>query len=320
MILLLALAAMLPGRLRADVGDTDNSHDYPGFTRPHGFIITDYTEDNPAAFDFSISRPQPVDSAHLDNYHVTGHRFVIRYAPASGNPPLSLIQTQRYYENLAMSAGFAIEKTGATGDVDETFLLRKPGRAIWVSLEPGASAYVLTVLESTDTPPAALAVAPTPAVAPPVTQEAAPSTEPVAAPPISPASAPGPVASGPEDSLYVTLTKDGHVVLPISFLPAKPDVDDTAQPVINRVVAIMKRHPTLVVTIEGHTDSTGDPDYNKTLSLQRAKAVRTLVMSGGVPKARLLVAGLGGTDPVADDGTADGRQQNRRIELVQKTP
>ena len=83
---------------------------------------------------------------------------------------------------------------------------------------------------------------------------------------------------------------------------------------------MMKRHPDLQLTIEGHTDNTGDPDYNKTLSLQRARAVRTLIMAGGVPKARLLVTGLGGDDPIADDKTQEGRELNRRIELVLRKP
>ena len=315
-ILLVALAAALPALLRANPGDADNSHDYPGFIRPPGFIITDYTEDNPAKFDFTIARPQLIDSGHLDTIHVTGHRYIIRYAPATGNPPLSLIQTQRYYEGIAASAGFAIEKTGATGDVNETYLLRKPGHAVWVSLEPGATAYVLTVMETVEAPPPPLVIAaptPPPSPAPP----SSPPTSSATAPPPSPVP---PVSAGPEDPLYAALIKDGRVELPVSFLPAKPDVDADAQPAIDRVVAIMKRHPDLLLTIEGHTDSTGDPDYNKTLSLQRARAVRTMIEAGGVPRTRLFVAGLGGNDPIADDSTSEGRELNRRIELVLRKP
>jgi len=303
-ILFVALTVALPVLLRANPGDVDNSHDYPGFTRPPGFIITDYSEDNPAVFDFSIARPQPIDSGHLDTIHVTGHRYVIRYAPASGNPPLSLIETQRYCEGLAAAAGFTIEKTGATGDVNETYLLRKPGYAVWVCLEPGATAYVLTVIKSVEAPPSPL-----------VSASPIPPATPL--PPVSPAS---PTPTGSEDPLYTALIKDGRVELPVAFLPAKPDIDTGAQPVIDRVVAIMKRHSDLLLTIEGHTDNTGDPDYNKTLSLQRARAVRALIMAGGVPRIRLFVSGLGGSDPIADDNTAEGRELNRRIELILRKP
>ncbi|MCE0498053.1 MAG: OmpA family protein [Methylacidiphilales bacterium] len=312
-ILPLALAVAVPVLLRANPGDADNSRDFPGFTRPPGFIITDYTEDNPAAFDFTIARPRPIDSGHLDTVHVTGHRYIIRYAPATGNPPLSLIQTQRYYEGLATAAGYAIEKTGATGDVNETYLLRKPGHAVWVSLEPGATAYVLVVVASIETPPPPLVVVP-----PTPPPSSAPPSSP--APPTPPLSSTPPATAEPEDLLYTALIKDGRVELPVSFLPAKPDIDAAAQPAIDRVVAIMKRHPDLLLTIEGHTDNTGDPDYNKTLSLQRARAVRTMIVAGGVPRSRLFVTGLGGDDPIADDNTSEGRELNRRIELVLRKP
>jgi outer membrane protein OmpA-like peptidoglycan-associated protein len=291
------LAAALPVLLRADPGDVENSGDYPGFARPPGFVITDYTEDNPAACDFSIARPQPLDAAHLDTVHVTGHRYIIRYAPVSGNQPVSLILTQRYYEKLAAAAGFAVEKSGATGDVNETYLLRKPGHAVWVNLEPGPTAFVLTVMESVQAPPPPLAAAPSAPV-----------------PPTPPDSA------GAEDPLYAALIRDGHTVLPIAFLPASAEVGADARPLIDRVVAMMKRHPDLLLTIEGHTDGTGDPDFNKTLSLQRARAVRTLIVSGGVNRARLLATGLGGGAPVADDATRSGRELNRRIELVLRKP
>jgi outer membrane protein OmpA-like peptidoglycan-associated protein len=168
-------------------------------------------------------------------------------------------------------------------------------------------------METIETPPPPLAVAPPPAATPP------PSTAPTPAPaPTPPPSAPAP--TGPEDPLYATLIKDGQVILPISFLPGKPDIDESAKPVIDRVIAIMKQHADMTVTIEGHTDNTGDPDYNKTLSLDRAKAVRSQIVAGGIVRGRMYVTGLGGGDPIADDNTSEGRQQNRRIELVLRTP
>jgi outer membrane protein OmpA-like peptidoglycan-associated protein len=313
-ILLAVLTAALPGLLRAEPGDVGNSGDYPGFARPPGFVITDYTEDNPAVDDFSIARPEPLDTAHLETIRVTGHRYVIRYAP-SGNQPVSMIVTQRYYEKLAAAAGFSIEKTGATGDVNETYLLRKPGRSIWVCLEPGPTAFVLTVMESGQTPPPPVAIAP-PAPAPAVQQ--APPAPPV--PPTPPIASVSPSPAGSEDPLYAALVRQGHTVLPISFLPASADIGAEAKPLIDRIIAMMKRHPELLLTIEGHTDSTGDPDFNKTLSLQRARAVRTMIVAGGVPRARVLATGLGGSAPVADDATRAGRELNRRIELVLRKP
>ncbi len=60
-------------------GDADNSQDYPGFPRQHGFLITDFAEDNPAEADFPISHPLPLDANHVESVHVRGHRFIIRY-------------------------------------------------------------------------------------------------------------------------------------------------------------------------------------------------------------------------------------------------
>jgi OOP family OmpA-OmpF porin len=73
----------------------------------------------------------------------------------------------------------------------------------------------------------------------------------------------------------------------------------------------------LRLSIEGHTDNVGDDAYNLQLSERRAAAVKAyLVGSLGVSGARLEVAGLGETRPVADNGTAEGQQQNRRVDLV----
>jgi hypothetical protein len=109
---------------------------------------------------------------------------------------------------------------------------------------------------------------------------------------------------------------DGRAVLPVTFLPGKPDLDTDSQPVIDRVVAILKLHPDLLLSIEGHTDLTGDAEFNQELSLQRARAVRALLIAGHIGHRRLVAVGLGGTQPLADESTAEGREKDRRIELV----
>jgi OOP family OmpA-OmpF porin len=67
--------------------------------------------------------------------------------------------------------------------------------------------------------------------------------------------------------------------------------------------------------VEGHTDSVGNDDYNQKLSQRRADAVRKYLVDKGIAGARLTATGLGETQPVADNGTADGRAQNRRVVL-----
>jgi OOP family OmpA-OmpF porin len=67
--------------------------------------------------------------------------------------------------------------------------------------------------------------------------------------------------------------------------------------------------------VEGHTDSTGADAYNQALSERRANAVLKYLVDAGVPAARLSARGFGESEPVADNDTAEGRAQNRRVVL-----
>jgi OOP family OmpA-OmpF porin len=70
------------------------------------------------------------------------------------------------------------------------------------------------------------------------------------------------------------------------------------------------------VAIIGHTDSTGDPDYNLDLSMRRAQSVAEYLIATGVATDRLRVLGRGEKDPIASNDTQEGRAQNRRVEIV----
>jgi outer membrane protein OmpA-like peptidoglycan-associated protein len=70
------------------------------------------------------------------------------------------------------------------------------------------------------------------------------------------------------------------------------------------------------ISVEGHADARGDDAYNARLSLRRAEAVRDALARGGVDPARMRLVGHGESRPVADDATEEGRQQNRRVEIV----
>jgi outer membrane protein OmpA-like peptidoglycan-associated protein len=72
-------------------------------------------------------------------------------------------------------------------------------------------------------------------------------------------------------------------------------------------------HPTLVLEVEGHTDSQGDDLYNLELSQRRAQAVVDYLVAKGVPRAQLQAQGFGETKPIADNRTKEGRAQNRRV-------
>jgi outer membrane protein OmpA-like peptidoglycan-associated protein len=278
------LLALVLASARGDPNDAESSHDYPGWPRPTGFIITDYDEDNPGSFVFPVARATQVDADHMESVQVNGHRYRIRYEYDGRGRAPDLLEMQQYYEKLAGAEGFTLEKTGAVGDVNETFHLTRGGRSIWVYLEPGMTENVLTIVDA----PAAqsMAAAATPA-APPV-----------------------------DDAIAKKLEGDGRAALYLDFLPGRPDLSDAAGPVLDQVVKVLQAHPDWHLVIEGHTDSTGNVQDNEFLSAERARAVRGMLINAGIVPTRLVAIGLGGSYPIADDKSSEGRAKNRRIELV----
>jgi outer membrane protein OmpA-like peptidoglycan-associated protein len=83
-----------------------------------------------------------------------------------------------------------------------------------------------------------------------------------------------------------------------------------------KVSGIVLAYPDLKLQIEGHTDAIGSDEYNQTLSEKRAEAVRDYLVSSGVSMNNVAALGLGKTNPVADNNTADGRKLNRRVEMI----
>src|SRR5712671_1561956 len=83
-----------------------------------------------------------------------------------------------------------------------------------------------------------------------------------------------------------------------------------------KVSGIVLAYPTLHVAIEGHTDSIGSDDYNQQLSEHRAQAVRDYFVHQGINAAAVEARGYGKTEPIATNDTSEGRQQNRRVELI----
>jgi outer membrane protein OmpA-like peptidoglycan-associated protein len=83
-----------------------------------------------------------------------------------------------------------------------------------------------------------------------------------------------------------------------------------------KVSGIVLAYPTLHVAIEGHTDSIGSDDYNQQLSEHRAQAVRDYFVQQGINSTAVEARGYGKTEPIASNDTTEGRQQNRRVELI----
>lgn len=84
---------------------------------------------------------------------------------------------------------------------------------------------------------------------------------------------------------------------------------------LDEAVATLKANPTVNVEVAGHTDGMGDADKNRALSQRRADAVRKYLVDGGVAADQVTAKGYGEDEPVASNDTAEGRAQNRRVEL-----
>ena len=102
---------------------------------------------------------------------------------------------------------------------------------------------------------------------------------------------------------------------PVAFEESGTQMRASAYPVLDRVVALADACRTAMVTITGHTDSTGNESWNRQLSVDRAKTVAADLDSRGIAADRLDVVGSGSSVPVADNATRYGRSINRRIEI-----
>ena len=119
------------------------------------------------------------------------------------------------------------------------------------------------------------------------------------------------------DEMAAQAAATGKITLHgILFDTAKTDIKPESNPVLDEVATMMKKIAGLKFRIEGHTDNVGAKAANLTLSRGRAAAVKTALVARGIEAARLTSDGLGDTKPVADNGTEDGRRQNRRVEMV----
>lgn len=112
------------------------------------------------------------------------------------------------------------------------------------------------------------------------------------------------------------IDKDGRVALYINFDVDKATLRPDAQPILAEIDKLLQVDPALKLSIEGHTDNTGAPDHNQTLSAARARSVLGALVGLGVDPARLQSRGFGQDKPLADNASEDGRAKNRRVELV----
>ncbi|PYN46440.1 MAG: flagellar motor protein MotB [Candidatus Rokuibacteriota bacterium] len=102
----------------------------------------------------------------------------------------------------------------------------------------------------------------------------------------------------------------------VHFAAGKAEVAPGGQRSVDQLVQFLKTYPRRRVLIEGHTDNTGNEDFNVKLSQQRADAVRSLLVARGIAPERIATRGYGPKYPIVENDTPAGRQQNRRVEVL----
>lgn len=126
-----------------------------------------------------------------------------------------------------------------------------------------------------------------------------------------------PPAENEASNLQVEINAlEGEIRENVVFNTNSDVLQDSATETLDKVVDLMEQFPLPIVEISGHTDSDGDDAFNQNLSQLRAEAVVAYLVDQGVDPDRLTARGAGETEPIAENTTAEGRAENRRVELV----
>lgn len=118
----------------------------------------------------------------------------------------------------------------------------------------------------------------------------------------------------------VSVTRQGDDIVlnmpgNVTFATNSADLRPQFFKVLNGVAMVLNEYEKTLVMVTGYTDSTGAASYNQQLSLRRAQSVASYLQSQGVKTVRIVTQGMGESNPIASNATAQGRQQNRRVEL-----
>lgn len=117
-------------------------------------------------------------------------------------------------------------------------------------------------------------------------------------------------ATRTDEGIKFSLSSDVLFPTNSSYLTDKAKVE------LDKLAKILAQQKDKKIRIDGHTDATGEEKYNVWLSEKRAESVKKYLQDKGISASRLTTKGLGPSQPVADNKTADGRQRNRRVEVI----
>lgn len=114
------------------------------------------------------------------------------------------------------------------------------------------------------------------------------------------------------------IDKDGKAVLHINFDTNKASLKPDGQKVVDEIQKVLEQNPDLKLSIEGHTDNTGNADHNKKLSEKRANTVKFALAGKGIDIERLSSKGFGAEKPLVANDSEKNKAKNRRVELVKQ--
>jgi outer membrane protein OmpA-like peptidoglycan-associated protein len=123
------------------------------------------------------------------------------------------------------------------------------------------------------------------------------------------------------NDVQVTKTDEGYSYVmkgDILFETDSFEVKEEAKPAIQEIAAILVKHPKDTMTVLGHTDKRGTKKHNLKLSQKRAQSVKDILVKEGVAEESVAIVGMGASEPVATNDTAEGMSKNRRVELKEK--
>jgi len=279
--------------------DSEGCKDHPLFNRMPNYYLGDCAKVEFGSMKFPVGKPDPKNDNKIKMEAVEGKIMAFYYSLKEGATPASALQIARNFQNAAKQKGGIVlveYPGGCLGEYEYGNI--NDGLIPWAN---GCDSWGTTIKLAKDTKEIWLFVQPTDEGYNMVIAEKEAMKQDIQA-----------------NEMFDKLNKDGFIALYINFETGKADIKPESQKIIDQIVEMLQKNPSLKVSIEGHTDNVGTKEFNQKLSDERAKAVMNAIIAKGIDKNRLSSKGWGQTKPIADNNTEEGRAKNRRVEIVKK--